>query len=62
MGHNPVHLSNHSVHTNTNGVTNLLVTHTLGWFIRPEKHAAAGRVVSSQLYTYISCDFFPQAM
>ena len=50
-----------ATHTNTDGVTNLLVTHALGWLIRPEEHAAAGRVVSSELYTYTynSCDFFP---
>jgi len=50
MGHIPTHLSVHSVHTNTNGVTNLLVTHALGWLIRPEEHAAVGMVLSSELY------------
>jgi len=51
-------------HTNTDGVTNLLLTHGLGWLIRPEGHAVVRSVVSSELYTYTysSCDFFPQAL
>ena len=62
MGHIPAHLSNHSVHTNTDGATNLLATHALGRLIRPEEQAAVGRVVSSELFTYHSCDFSPQAL
>ena len=51
MEHIATHLSNHSVHRNTDGVTNFLVTRAFGWLmIMLEEHAAVGRVLSSEPY------------